>query len=195
MRILTASLAVALALAAAPAGAAGSGWTLDPSHTQIVVAVDHLGFSTVTAVFRDVAGEVAFDPDDVAATRVSLAIAAGSFDSFSAERDAFVRGENFLDVARHPTIAFVSTGLAPTGPDTAQIEGELTLLGVTRPVAFDARLNGVGPHPFDPGREVAGFTATGSIDRRDFGMDFAAPAIGAVLPVTVNVELVRRTDD
>jgi polyisoprenoid-binding protein YceI len=183
-------LLLAGAVALMPHAAAAS-WELDRAHTQIVFTVDHLGFSDVTAAFRTMDGEVSFDSDDLEATEVTLVIDAASIDTLWEARDEHIRSADFLDVTNHPEITFVSTGLELTGDETAMLTGELTIRGETNPVAFDAVLNNIGPNPFRPDQQIAGFTLTGEIDRTEWGIDFGSPVIGAVMPVTVNVELVR----
>ncbi|MEO1541467.1 MAG: YceI family protein, partial [Pseudomonadota bacterium] len=86
-------------------------------------------------------------------------------------------------------ITFVSTGVEQTGDNTAVVTGDMTLLGETREVTFDAVLNNLGPNPFNPEKTIAGFTLNGEIDRTEFGMGFGAPAIGTVIPVTINIEM------
>jgi polyisoprenoid-binding protein YceI len=170
---------------------AAAEWTIDPAHTQILFSVDHLGFTQVRGVFRDYDGTVAFDPENLEATEVSLAIDAASVDTLWEARDEHIRSADFLDAANHPEITFVSTGVAATGDNAAEITGDLTIRGETRPVTLAATLNNLGPNPFNPEQEIAGFTLTGEVDRTEFGIDFGAPAIGAVLPVEITVELVR----
>ncbi len=170
---------------------AAADWQIDRAHTQIVFTVDHLGFSDVTAFFRTLDGEVTFDPEDVEATEVTLVIDAASIDSLWEARDEHIRGADFLDVANHPEITFVSTGIELTGDDTAVVRGDLTIRDATHPVVFDAVLRNIGPNPFRPDQQIAGFTLSGAVDRTEWGIDFGAPVIGAVMPVTVNVELVR----
>jgi polyisoprenoid-binding protein YceI len=182
--------ALALPLAAAP-GALLADWSLDQPHSQVFFTVNHLGFADVTGTFREFDATVAFDPDDIEATEVTLTIDAASIDTLWEARDDHIRSEDFLDVANHPEITFVSTGLTLIDDATAELAGDLTIRGETRPVALEATLNNIGPNPFNPDQEIAGFTITGEVDRTEFGIDFGAPVIGAVLPVTVNVELTR----
>ncbi|MEO0427099.1 MAG: YceI family protein [Pseudomonadota bacterium] len=185
--LLAAPVAGMLALAAAPAAA--EPYVLDKSHTVISFQVDHLGFSTVHGVFRDIEADITFDPEAVENTQVSFVVQAGSIDTFWAKRDEHLRNADFFDVENHPEISFVSTSVTPTGGDTAKVEGELTMLGQTQPVTFEAKLNKLGPSPFNPNQQIAGFTVTGEIDRTAFGMDYAAPAVSAVIPVRVDLEM------
>ena len=183
-----AALAAMLALgAAAPAVAAP--WVIDRSHAAVTFEVDHLGFSAVHGIFREFDARIDFDPEAVEETRLSVVIDAASVDTFWAARDEHIRGEDFFDVANHPEIVFESTSVTPTGAETADVTGELTMIGETREVTFEAVLNRIGPSPFDPERTIAGFTVTGEIDRTDWGMDDAAPAVGAAIPIRVDLEM------
>jgi polyisoprenoid-binding protein YceI len=189
--MLTRPLLLAAAAVLIPQAAAAD-WAIDRAHSQILFSVNHLGFADVAGFFRTFDGEVSFDPDDLEATEVSLVIDAASVDTLWEERDEHIRASDFLDVANHPEITFVSTGLEVTGENTAVVTGDLTIRGETHPVSFDAVLNNIGPHPFRPEQEVAGFTLSGEIDRTEWGVDFGAPVIGAVMPISVNVELLRK---
>jgi polyisoprenoid-binding protein YceI len=183
-----AALAAMLALgAAAPAAAAP--WVIDRSHAAVTFEVDHLGFSAVHGIFREFDARIDFDPEAVEDTRLRFVIDAASVDTFWAARDEHIRGEDFFDVANHPEIVFESTSVTPTGAETADVTGELTMIGETREVTFEAALNRIGPSPFDPERTIAGFTVTGEIDRTDWGMDYAAPAVGTAIPIRVDLEM------
>jgi polyisoprenoid-binding protein YceI len=151
--------------------------------------VSHLGFSNTVGFFEEFDADVTFDAENLTATEVSFTIQADSINTLWAARDNHVRGGDFLDVANHPTITFVSTGVEQTGDATAILTGDVTIRGVTQAVSFDVVVNNIGANPFNPAQGVAGFTISGEIDRTDFGINFAAPAVGAVLPVTINTEL------
>lgn len=189
------SLALASAIAILPLSAIAADWQIDKSHTQITFSVDHLGFSKTNGTFRDFEADVDFDPENIAATSVSFSIKADSIDTFWEARDAHIRKADFLDVENHPEITFVSTSVTQTGDATAEVIGDLTIRGTTKPVTFDAVLNNIGPNPFNPELQVAGFTLTGEIDRTEFGIDYGVPAVGAILPVTVQVEMSPATGD
>jgi polyisoprenoid-binding protein YceI len=185
MRLL--SLAAA-ALAAAPAFAAEP-WVLDKSHAHVTFQADHLGFSVVHGQFRQFDAEIAFDPENIAASSVSFTIDAASVDTFWPERDTHIRSADFLNVEAHPTITFVSTAVEKTGENTATVTGDLTIIGVTRPATFQATLNQIAPSPFNPDRTIAGFTVTGEIRRADWGMTYGGDAFAAVIPVRVELEM------
>ena len=183
------SLALAASLALTPLAAISAPWTLDKSHTQITFSVNHLGFSDTNGTFRDFDATISFDPENIEASEVTFTIKAESIDTFWAARDEHLRKADFLNASEHPEITFVSTGFESTGEDTATVTGDLTILGVTKPASFAAKLNKMGPNPFNPDVAVAGFTLTGEIDRTAYGMGYGAPAIGTIIPVTINLEM------
>jgi polyisoprenoid-binding protein YceI len=186
---MTRALTLALAILAAPLTVIAAPWTLDKSHAHITFSVDHLGFSTTQGAFRDFDAEINFDPENIEATKVKFVIQTASVDTFFGKRDDHIRNADFLNVEKFPTMTFESKKVMQTGDTTATVEGEVTLLGVTKPVTFAAELVKMGPHPFNPEKMVAGFKVTGELDRTQFGMDKFAPAIGAVLPVEINFEM------
>jgi polyisoprenoid-binding protein YceI len=183
-----AALFAAAALVAAPALAAEP-WKIDKSHAHVTFTADHLGFSVVHGQFREFDAEVLFDPENIEATQLSFTIQAASVDTFWPDRDKHVRSADFLNVEAHPTITFVSTAVAKTGDNTATVTGDLTMIGETRPVTFEARLNQIGPSPFNPALTIAGFTVTGEIRRADWGMTYGGEAFAAVIPVRVDLEM------
>lgn len=181
-------LALLTALAFAPMAYAAP-WTVDKSHASISFTVDHLGFSQTIGLFESFEMEIDFDPENVAASTVRAVIDTDSINTFWAKRDEHIRGGDFLDTGTYPQIIFESSAITPTGPDSADVSGTLTMLGETQPVTFQATLRKLGPSPFNPNRQIAGMQITGAIDRTAFGMGYGAPAIGTVIPVTINLEM------
>ncbi|MCL5778469.1 YceI family protein [Limibaculum sp. FT325] len=188
MKLASFALAAALALGSV-LPAAAEPYVMDKSHAAITFEVDHLGFSTVHGQFRAFEAQIDFDPEKVEATRLSFVIDPASIDTGWGPRDDHLKTADFFDVANHPEIVFESTAVTPTGRDTAKVAGTLTIKGVSHPVTFDAKLNKLGPSPFDATKTIAGFTATGQIDRTLFGMSYAAPAVSAVVPVRIDIEM------
>ncbi|MEM8788003.1 MAG: YceI family protein [Pseudomonadota bacterium] len=188
------TLAFAAALAATPFAVSAFEWELDKSHTQILFSVDHLGFSTTNGAFREFDATVNLNPENIEAASVEFVIQTESIDTFWEARDEHVRGSDFLDVANHPEITFVSTAIEQTGDNTATVTGDLTIRGVTQEMTFEAELRKLGPNPFDATRQIAGFHLAGEIDRTEFGVDHFAPAVGAVVPFTVDLELGAAAD-
>ncbi|MEM7056578.1 MAG: YceI family protein [Pseudomonadota bacterium] len=175
--------------AAAPFAAIAQPYTLDKSHAHVTFEVGHLGFSTVHGQFRKFDASIDFDPGNVEATKVTFTIDAASVDTLWEARDNHIRGADFLDVENHPEITFVSTKVTPTGTETADIVGDLTIRGVTKPITLTAKLNKLGPSPFKPEQTIAGFTVNGEIDRTEFGVSYAAPAVSAVMPIQIDLEM------
>ena len=188
MRVASLVLAGLLALSA-HTGASAAPYVLDKSHAHVSFGVTHIGFSTVLGQFREFDAEIDFDPGNVEATRVNFRINAASVETFWEARDKDLRSKNFLDVANHPYITFTTTSVVPTGTDTADVTGDLTILGVTKPVTFQAQLNKLAPSPFNRNTTIAGFTVTGAIDRTEFGMTYAAPAIGSKVDIRMELEI------
>ncbi|MEM7506894.1 MAG: YceI family protein [Pseudomonadota bacterium] len=194
MRLTSTLFALAVSLAfVAGAGLTGAAsaapYIMDKSHSQITFTVDHLGFSSVHGQFRSFEAQIDFTPDRVEETRVRFVIDAASVETFWEARDKHLRSKDFFNVDVYPEIIFESTSVSPTGPDTAVVSGNLTMVGQTHPVTFDAKLNNLGPSPFNPSQTIAGFTVTGELDRTDYGMTFAAPAVGTTIPIRIDLEI------
>lgn len=183
------SFFLAVALATAPMAASAAPYVMDKSHAHITFSVDHLGFSSVHGQFRTFDAAIDFDPGNVEATRVSFTIDAASVDTFWEARDKHIRSKDFFDVENHPTITFTTTSVTPTGSDTADVTGDLTMRGVTKPVTLQAKLNKLGPSPFNPAKTIAGFTVQGEIDRTEYGINYAAPAVSAIVPIRIELEM------
>lgn len=181
-------LAASLALTAAPALAAPVAYAIDPSHTQTTFTVDRFGFTTILGAFTTASGTIWIDEANPAASRVEAQVAAASLWAGDATREEHVEGERWLNAAANPTISFKSTKVVTTGPDTADVTGEFTLNGVTKPVTFKVKLNRIGKAP-GSGKPSAGFTITGSVHRRDFNIGAALPVglIGEDVPIRIEV--------
>jgi polyisoprenoid-binding protein YceI len=144
-------------------------WAVDHNHSGVFFVVRHLGLSNVRGRFD------AFDTTlDVGADLASVAVHANvdlsSVDTNNADRDAHLRSTDFFATDRHSAMTFVSTAITGAG-DSYELTGELTIAGITKLVTFDVEFNGTEVFPADQ-RVHAGFSATGSIRRSDFGIDF-----------------------
>lgn len=179
----------ALFVLVAPPGPVAEPYAVDKSHAFVTFTADHLGFSSVHGQFRDFDAEIDFDPSNVEASKVTFTVRTASVETHNQTRDDQLRSGAFFDSGKFPEMVFTSTEVRPTGSDTARIKGNLTLIGVTHEIELDARLNQIGPSPFFPDITVAGFTVTGVIDRTKFGMTFGAPAIGAEIPIRIDLEM------
>lgn len=183
--------ATALALWAAPLSSSVSAdpWKIDRSHTHVTFSVSHLGFSETQGVFRKFSADIDFDPDSVETASVDFTIQADSVDTFWPARDRHVKSKDFLDVENHPEIRFTSSAVRLVDAETATITGDLTIRGVTQEETFTAKMRKIAPSPLNPEQLVAGFRIEGEIDRRDYGVSYGAPAIGAIVPLRMEVEI------
>jgi polyisoprenoid-binding protein YceI len=170
---------------------ATSTWTIDPAHSVVELAVKHMMFSTVKGRFQNVAGTIVLGEADLSASAVTAEIDATSIDTGEAQRDGHLRSGDFLDVESFPTIAFRSTGVVPRGHNQFVVVGDLTIRGVTREVSLEAELAGKGTDPW--GGQRAGFTASTTINRSDFGLTWnQALETGGVLvsdQVKINLDV------
>jgi len=171
-------------------------WKIDPSHSHVEFAVRHLMISTVKGRFADVQGVVQLDEGDLSKSGVDVAIGVSSIDTREPQRDAHLRSGDFFDAERFPQMTFKSTRVEGTG-DSLKIAGDLTIRGTTRPVVLDVTAEGRGKDPW--GGERAGFSATGRINRSDFGLTWnqlletGGVAVSDEVKVTLDVELVRQS--
>ncbi|MCB6176968.1 YceI family protein [Rhodobacter sp. Har01] len=191
-RFLPAALPVALAalIGASPALAAPEAYVLDPSHSQIVFTYNHLGYSTTTGMFSGFAGEIAFDQADPAASSVKVAFPVKTMlTGWEARFDHFM-SPDFFDAAEDEAVSFTSTGIEVTGEKTAKITGDLTLNGVTKPVVLDAVLNQAGEHPMEK-KMWAGFSATTTVLRSDFGLGMFAPYVSDEVQIEISIEAMK----
>lgn len=180
--ILTASLFAQPALAAEK-------WVIDPGHASITFKADHLGYSVAHGRFHRFDADILFDPEDLSATELTVTIDAASVDTAWPARDTHIRSRDFLNAEAYPAITFVSTGVRQTSDDTAEITGDLTLIGQTLEVTFDATLNRLAPSPFNPGQIIAGFRVEGVIERALWGMTFGGAAFAEFVPVRIDIEI------
>lgn len=152
-------------------------WTLDPTHSSVVFSIRHLGLSKVWGRFErfDATLDVGATPADAS---VEATIEMASVNTGNQDRDTHLRSTDFFDTERHPTMAFRSLRL--TGQDTEwELDGELTINGITRPITLDVEFSGLSPFPPPDGLLHAGFSASGELRRSEFGIEFGIMPIGA----------------
>jgi polyisoprenoid-binding protein YceI len=164
-------------------------WAIDPVHSEVGFAARHMMVSKVRGKFRTFSGQLVTGADPLGSS-VTAEIDLASVDTGHDQRDAHMRSADFFDVENYPTMTYRSTGVRANG-DGYVLDGELTLKGVTKEVPLTLELNGFGPDPY--GGTRAGFSATGEINRRDFGVNFHAvmETGGAVVSdkVTIHLEI------
>jgi len=150
-------------------------WDLDPVHTTIGFVARHLMVSKVRGRFTTFEGQIVTAPDPLDSS-ATVTVDLSSVDTGNETRDNDLRSENFFDVATHPHMTYRSTGIHPER-DRFAVAGDLTIHGVTRRVILMVEVNGFGSDPY--GGTRAGFSATGEIDRTEFGITFNAPVPGS----------------
>ncbi|RAI45883.1 YceI family protein [Rhodoplanes roseus] len=181
------SLAVAAGAASAQSGppdvpgkvdpsrvAAGS-YKVDPDHTQVVFTANHFGFSNYCGMIGAVTGTMTLDPKQPEAARLVIELPLGSAITTSKALDEHLQKADFFETDKFPTATFRSTRIEVAG-DRAEITGDLTLRGVTKPVVLAARFTGAGVNPMNKAATV-GFEATASVKRSEFGIKFALPMV------------------
>lgn len=160
-------------------------WNLDPTHTVVGFMAKHLMVTKVRGSFKAFSGsiQIGSSPEE---SSVSVSIDASSIDTGTADRDGHLRSGDFLDVENHPTIEFRSTAVRQAGSDY-QVDGELTIRGVTKPVTLDMTFDGVATDPW--GNSKAAFTATTSINREDWGLTWNVPLETGGLLVSKEIKI------
>lgn len=187
MRKLLGFLGTLLFLAGLAAPSRAAEYTIDPTHTHILFMIDHLGFSKMIGLFTDFSGNISFDPNNVTASQLHVTINTSSLDTQNAQRNKDLKGADWFNVTEFPTMTFVGRNYVKKDDHSGTITGDLTLLGVTRPVTLNVVLNKVGKNPLDKKEEV-GFSARGMLKRSDFGMKTFLPAIGDDVQLIIEVE-------
>ena len=164
-------------------------WKIDTTHSSVGFAVRHMMFAKVRGRFTGFTGSVHLDPNDLRRSKITAEIDAASIDTGVADRDAHLRSPDFFDAASFPTLRFVSTRIERIEGERYRLHGELTIRDVTRPIAIDVEYAG---HAKDPwGNERAAFSASASLDRREFGLKWnqALEAGGVLVGERVEIEL------
>lgn len=196
MRMLW-GLAAALTVSAATMAAQASSWNIDPSHSEADFAVKHMGISTVHGSFRGVSGVIRFEAGKSAVWSVDATIDMNSVDTGVAARDKSLRSADFLDVAKYPTMTFKSTSVK-TENTSYLITGDLTLHGVTKPVTLTLEPPGNDQVGMDAKSVHRGFTATATINRKDFGVTWNGKlksgdaVVGDQVKIELDIEAVRQ---
>lgn len=205
MKLIHSTLAVAalatltpsmpLMAQAAPLSVPAGEYVLEKTHASLTWKINHMGLSYYTARFTSFDSTINLDPKTPTNSTVSVTIDPRSVrtDFPFPEKEDFdkVIAEKVLQAGQFPTITFQSTGLTATGATTGKLAGNLTLMGVTKPVTLDVTLNGAKEHPMRK-VPVLGFSATGSFKRSDFGSTFLQGPIGDEITVLIEVEFLKK---
>lgn len=165
-------------------------WTIDPVHTRVLVAVDHLGVSTSLGALSGATGTLWLPESGWRGAAVDVALPLARLDFGDAEWNTAMQGGRWLDVPTHPEARFVADVVDPRDESHATVRGRLTLRGVTREVALDVRRNATRRHPLTL-RRMAGFSASATLDRRDFGLTAFPSMVGTTVDLRIEVEATR----
>lgn len=176
----------------------GMTWQIDADHSSFGFKVRHLMVSNVKGDFsKMIKGSVFLNDQDISGTKAELVLDAASINTGHAKRDEHLRGPDFFDVTKYPTITFVSRQVTRVSPDRLKAVGDLTIRGVTKEVELDVQ--GLAREVKDPwGNLRRGLTATTKINRRDFGitwnrmLDAGGVVVGDEVDISVELELIRK---
>jgi polyisoprenoid-binding protein YceI len=172
-------------------------WQLDSAHTNVEFTVRHMMISNVKGQFQKTSGTITANGNDPVSAKIDATIDASSVDTRVEGRDAHLKGPDFLDVAKYPTITFKSTKVEAAGQNEWKVTGDLTLHGVTRPVVLDVET--AAPPIQDPmGNTRAGVSARTTIKRSDFGVSWnkalgaGGVMVGDEVSISIDAEAIKK---
>lgn len=191
-RLIATVLSVGLLLAGSvsTAKAAAQRYSLDPTHTTVAFLIDHIGYAKTLGLFTDVTGSFSFDQQSNTVSDISITVGTASVNTANEARDKHVRNKDFLHVSKHPEMIFSASSAVIDASGTGEIVGELTLLGITQPLTLSVTLNKAENYPFGHKQFTLGVSASGALNRSDFGMDYGV----ANALVGDSVELILETE-
>lgn len=187
MRALRYVALAGLLVTAGTAVAAPVTYKLDPGHTMVLFSWNHFGFSNPTADLGQVDGTLVYDEAAPTKATVEVTLPLAGLDTFVPKLDEHLKSADFLDAAKYPTVTFKSTKVTSAGKDKLKVTGDLTVHGVTKPVTLDVTVNKVGPHPMMK-VQTAGFDATATIKRSDFGVGAYVPNVSDEIKIRITTE-------
>lgn len=161
-------------------------WALDPTHSEIHFKVKHLMITTVTGSFKSFTAAAETEADDFSNAAISFSADIASVDTGNEQRDGHLQSPDFFDAEKFPKLSFVSTGYTKKGDDYV-LNGDLTIKDVTKPVTLSVEFGGVAKDPW--GNTKAGFTLSGKINRKDFGLNWNAATEAGGLLVSEEVKI------
>jgi polyisoprenoid-binding protein YceI len=179
-----------LLLTGAASASAADTYTFDPVHSSLVFKVKHLGVAFVYGRFNNFGGTLTLDENNPANSSVQASVKAENVDTDNDKRDNHLRSPDFFNAEEHPVVTFKSTDFKKAGSDAYTVKGNITLLGVTRPIEVTVRNTGAGKDPWGGFR--TGWETSFTINRSDFGMDFMMGGVSDEVTIFVAVEAVRQ---
>jgi polyisoprenoid-binding protein YceI len=173
-------------------------WSIDPVHSRVGFVARHMMVSKIRGTFTDFTGDVTI-AEDLSQSSVVVEFQMESIETGNKDRDGHLRTNDFFDVAQYPTMTFKSTSIEVDDGNEGTLHGELTLKGRTNPVTLDVEFEGLGGDPW--GGTRAGFSASGTINRKDWGVEWNAPLetggvmVGDKVQIELDIQMVKQTDD
>ncbi|MDR3449884.1 MAG: YceI family protein [Alphaproteobacteria bacterium] len=176
----------AASLLVSPLAHAADTYTLDASHTAVTWTISHFDFSHPWGKFAMIDGSLTLDEKNPANSKLSVTVPMDHIVTGVDKLDEHLKSDAFFDVAKYPTSTFTSTKVTVTGKDTATVEGNLTMHGVTRPETLEVKLNKLGENMMK--KKTAGFSATATVKRSDFGITQYLPMLGDEVKLYIECE-------
>lgn len=177
--------------------ALASSWEIDSAHASANFAVKHLMVSTVNGSLGEVTGRLELDDKDVTKSKVEASIDVKGLNTKQAKRDDHLRSPDFFDVEKFPAVTFKSTRIEKGAGNKLKVTGDLTMRGVTKSVTLDGELTNEVASPFGP-MKIRGFSATTSVNRKDFGLNWnkalesGGVLVGDEVKITIEAELIKK---
>lgn len=171
-------------------------WVIDPSHSQAQFTVRHMMISNVRGRFEEIEGTVDFDENNLETLKIDVKIPVASINTRDQQRDGHLKSADFFDADNFPFITFKSTGVKSIKGNDLQVEGDLTMRGVTLPVTLDVEYSGVMASPW--GTTSAGFSAHAKVNRKDWGLmwnqtlETGGLLVGEDVKIDLEVELIKQ---
>ena len=166
-------------------------YKFDAVHSQVIFFVNHLGFAKSEGEFLEFDGDLYIDRENLANSNVNVVVKAESIDMDNEKWDNHMKNADFFNVPEFPVMTFKSNNVVLTGDNTAEVHGDLTILGITKPLVLYTTHNKSGVHPFS-GKDHIGFSATGVVKRSEYGMNYGLPNVGDEAELRIEVEATRQ---
>jgi polyisoprenoid-binding protein YceI len=184
-----------LALALAASLAFGANWNIDKSHSDVGFSVSYMSVSNTKGQFGDYSGSIVWDAKDVSKSKFDVTIQVASINTRDEKRDEHLRGEDFFEVAKFPTIRFVSTKVVATGKNAYAVTGQLTMKGVTKTVTIPFKTTSEVKDPW--GNTKMGFEGSFALNRKDYGvswsklLDNGGAVVGDEVKISLDVTAIQ----
>lgn len=183
-----------LVLNAVPASAEMAGWEIDSEHFSIAFEAGHIGYQQQMGFFLEASGNFRYDTETKELSAGRVEVVADSIFSNNGARDNHLKGRDFLNARRNPLIVFEATEFVSNGNDTGTLSGNLTMIGETHPVELEVSLNKLARYPFGHRKETLGISASATINRSQWGMDYgvANDMVGDLVRLRFEFEAIRQ---